>query len=67
METELKPCPYCKNSWLYASDGGYTSGYESKGYRVECLCGFAWKSIGWQKTEKEAIEAWNRGFADENR
>lgn len=57
--SRLKPCPYCKESWLYVSDGGYTSGYESKGFRVSCKCGFAWKSIEWQKTKEEAIKKWN--------
>ena len=57
--SRLKPCPYCKDSWLYVSDGDYGSGYESKGYRVECQCGFAWKSMGWKKNKEEAIKEWN--------
>ena len=56
----LKPCPFCKDIWLFVSDGDYYSGYESFGYRVNCQCGFAWKAITWKKTKKEAIEAWNR-------
>ena len=56
----LKPCPKCGEAWVYVSDGDYYSGYESFGYRVSCQCGYAWKSIGWHKTEDEAVEAWNR-------
>lgn len=66
METpELIPCPYCKESNLYVSDGDYYSGYESHGYRVHCRCGFAWRTVGWRKTKEEAIEEWNRRATDE--
>lgn len=61
----LKPCPFCGDIWLFVSDGDYYSGYESFGYRVNCQCGFAWKAITWQKTKKEAIEAWNRRTKNE--
>lgn len=64
MATRLKPCPFCHDAWMYVSDGGYTSGYESYGYRIECRCGWAWKQIGWQKTEEEAIEKWNRKVSE---
>ena len=64
MATRLKPCPFCHDAWMYVSDGGYTSGYESYGYRIECRCGWAWKQIGWQKTEEEAIEKWNRRVSE---
>lgn len=60
MNDKLKPCPKCNKSWLYVSDGDYYSDYESKGYRVNCSCGYAWKAISWQKTEQEAIQEWNR-------
>lgn len=63
--TELKPCPKCKDSWLYASNGDYYSGYESFGYRVKCSCGYAWKIVGWHPTEKEAIDSWNRRVNNE--
>ena len=62
----LKPCPFCHDSWMYVSDGDYYSGYESYGYRVECRCRWAWKQIGWQKTEEEAIEKWNRKVSENN-
>ena len=58
--SELKPCPICGKSWLYVSDGDYYSDYESKGYRVNCRCGYCWSAIYWQKTREQAIEAWNR-------
>ena len=56
---EILKCPYCNDAWLYVSDGGYTSGYESKGYKIECRCGFAWKNIDWKPTREEAIKIWN--------
>ena len=59
-DIKLKPCPFCGDAWIYASVGDYGSGYESFGYRVECVCGYAWKAIGWHKTKQEAIDAWNR-------
>lgn len=58
--SELKPCPKCGDAWLYASEGDYGSGYESFGYRVGCMCGYAWRKIVWQKTKEQAINAWNR-------
>ena len=63
---KLKPCPFCGDSWVYASVGDYTSGYENFGYRVECKCGFAWGAINWCETKEEAIRAWNRRVSDEN-
>lgn len=33
--SRIKPCPHCHDAWMYVSDGGYTSGYESYGYRIE--------------------------------
>lgn len=62
--SRIKPCPHCHDAWMYVSDGGYTSGYESYGYRIECRCGWAWKQIGWRKTEEEAIEKWNRKVSE---
>ena len=67
MSNELKPCPFCHQSWLYASTGDYGSGYEAHGYRVECRCGFAWKAITWQKTKQEAIEEWNKVVNNDKR
>lgn len=60
MGNELKPCPFCGKSWSYASTGDYGSGYESKGYKIECSCGFAWRFSEWKPTEKEAIAEWNK-------
>lgn len=56
---KLEPCPFCKDAWLYVSDGGYTSDYEHKGFRVNCQCGYAWKVVKWCRSKEEAIEAWN--------
>lgn len=64
MENQLKPCPHCKTSWLFVSDGDYYSGYESYGYRVNCQCGYAWEAIQWKSTEDKAIEEWNRRVND---
>lgn len=57
--TFLKKCPYCHDAWIYASVGDYGSGYENLGYRIECRCGFAWKSVDWVKAKEEAIDKWN--------
>ena len=59
MESKLKPCPRCGDISLYVSDGDYYSGYESLGYRVSCLCHYAWNAITWCDTEEEAIAKWN--------
>lgn len=67
MMNKLKPCPYCKTIWICASVGDYGSDYEEHRYRVECRCGFAWKTITWRKTKQEAIEAWNRRASDESK
>lgn len=56
-------CPYFNDAWLYVSDDGYTSGYECKGYKTECRCGFAWKNTDWKPTKDEAIKIWNKHFA----
>lgn len=49
---EIKKCPFCGGAWLYVSDGDYYSDYESKGYRVNCKCGYAWKAISWEKNKR---------------
>lgn len=65
MQSEkLKPCPCCKESWLYSSTGDYSSGYESLGYRVNCKCGYAWFNTKFCKTKREAMESWNRRIKD---
>lgn len=56
---KLKVCPFCNDVDLYVSDGDYYSGYEAKGYRISCRCGFAWKAISWCETKEDAIEKWN--------
>lgn len=55
----LKPCPSCHEAWMYCSEGDYYSGYESRGYRVNCRCGKAWKAVTWQETKEKAIKLWN--------
>lgn len=60
MKVKIKPCPLCGTAWLYASFGDYGSGYESNGYRINCRCGYAWKTISWQDTEDKAAEEWNK-------
>lgn len=59
-ERKLRQCPYCRDSWLYSSDGSYTAGYENLGWKTNCRCGFAWKPANkWFKTKEEAIDDWN--------
>ena len=59
MGLKMKPCPRCGTAWLYVSIGDFGSGYEGNGYRVNCSCGFAWKTIKWRDSEDEAIKEWN--------
>ena len=62
MATErLLPCQHCGDAWIYASTGDYGSGYEAHGYRVECVCGHAWKALNnWYNTKAEATREWNK-------
>ena len=60
LRKKLKPCPICGDAWLYISDGDYYSGYESKGYKVSCMCHYAWNVVPWCNTKEEAIKRWNR-------
>lgn len=53
---EILKCHYCNEAWLYVSDGGYTSGYENKGYKMSCRCHFAWKNTEWKPKREEAIK-----------
>ena len=55
----IDTCPFCKDAWIYASVGDYGSGYENKGYRINCRCGYAMKLVDWKKTKEEAVRAWN--------
>lgn len=59
MKYKLRPCSNCGDAWLFVSDGGYTSGYEHYGYRVDCICHKAWDAIGWCATKEEAYQKWN--------
>ena len=56
---EILKCPYCNEACLYVSDGGYTSGYENNGYKMSCMCHFAWQNTDWKPTREEAIKMWN--------
>ena len=53
------PCPYCKDSWLFASKYDYGSDYENLGYQGTCKCGKFNKKVTWNKTKERAIEEWN--------
>ena len=53
------PCPYCKDSWLFASEYDYGSDYENLGYQGTCKCGIFNKKVTWNKTKEQAIEEWN--------
>jgi len=57
---QLKPCPKCNTSWLYVSEGDYGSGYESKGYKVNCQCGNAWETTSFVNSREKAITDWNK-------
>ena len=60
MSNELKPCPYCGDTWIYASENDYGSGYKARGYRVACKCGYAWRVYRkWHKNKQSAIDTWN--------
>ena len=66
MVAKIKPCPICGTAWVYASVGDYGSGYEYKGYRIECKCGFAWKTINWHDNKDEAIKEWNAEVSNDS-
>lgn len=58
---KLKPCPKCGDAWLYVSVGDWASGYECYGFRVNCKCGYAWKTLdAWFPNKEQAIKEWNR-------
>ena len=59
-QVRLKPCPRCGDVWLYVSDGDWFSAYESRGYRVNCKCSFAWNAIPWCNTKDKATIEWNK-------
>lgn len=61
---QIKSCPKCGDAWLYASTGDYYSGYESRGFRIKCMCGFAWKTIPFCPTAKEAVSKWNESIEE---
>lgn len=63
---EILKCPYCNEAWLYVSDGGHTSGYESNGYKMSCRCHFAWQNTEWKPTKEETIIDWNKKSKREN-
>ena len=56
---EILKCPYCNEALIYVSDGGYTSGYENNGYKMSCMCHFAWQNTDWKPIREEAIKMWN--------
>ena len=58
-QPRMKPCPFCNDIWVYASDGDYYSGYEARGYKPQCYCGFAYRRIPWCETEEDMIMKWN--------
>jgi len=58
-EFRIKPCPKCGDVWTYVSNGDYYSGYEVHGFRINCKCGFAWKTIPFCSTRREAVIKWN--------
>ena len=60
MKDRLKKCPFCNDIWFYVSDGDYYSNYETNGYRVQCLCKFAWNIIPWCETKEEVINKWDK-------
>lgn len=55
---KLKPCPKCKDAWLYYSD------MDKFQWKVNCLCGFAWRKSEWADTKERAAEEWNRIAAE---
>lgn len=66
MGIGIKPCPYCGQAWIYASVWDYGSRHESYGYRVQCKCGYAWKTIKWYDSEDEAIKEWNAEVSNDS-
>lgn len=56
----LKPCPFCgaKRVYIASKGGGFF-------WAVECSNGACWVVGPWRKTERGAINAWNRRKGDE--
>ena len=57
---KIKKCPYCNDAWLFVSDGDYYSGYESKGFKVSCMCGFAFRNMPFMPSRESAVAEWNK-------
>ena len=53
---EILKCPYCNEALIYVSDGGYTSGYENNGYKMSCMCHFAWQNNDWKTASKQKVK-----------
>ena len=63
---KLKPCQKCGDAWIYSSIGDWGSGYEHYGYRVNCKCGCAWKTLDeWLPSKERAIKEWNGRASDD--
>lgn len=66
--TKLKPCPFCGKEVFLTTDHNSETGWW---FTIDCLndeclmsCNDSCVSTGWQRTEIEAIEAWNRRYID---
>ena len=64
----MQKCPKCNTIWFYFSNGDYSSGYERKGYKLNCHCGYAWGAVDWKKSKEELINEWENqnGLEKEN-
>jgi Lar family restriction alleviation protein len=54
---ELKPCPFCGGTNIYADHYNHTAGLR---WRVVCLNCMAMVDPGWFQQKYMAIDAWNR-------
>lgn len=71
--TKLKPCPFCGEEAFLTTDDSSETGWW---FTVDCSnnkCLMSSRSVwgdgscvstGWRRTEREAIEAWNRRSVD---
>lgn len=61
---ELKPCPFCKFAEVFYGEYDTFSDSPFGGYKIRCLCGYAYRKSMWCDSAEEAIEAWNRRVDD---
>jgi hypothetical protein len=58
-ETELKPCPFCREEEILLYDFDVYDGYQGNCWRWFARCRFCGANVE-RKSKEETIAAWNR-------